>query len=900
METERRTAYRQEERFGRAGAIAPRGLKPEDRRPGSDSSIHGDPRVAAALEEYLQALEAGEPPSREEFLGRHAEISGTLAECLPGLELVRVIGKNFEDDSSREEIGEQRVGPSSTAFGARMDRLGDYRILREVGRGSMGVVYEAEQDSLGRRVALKVLPFASAIDPRQRQRFLIESQAAAQLHHPHIVPVFAAGFDRGVHFYAMQFIEGKTLAELIRKARGRDDEPLSADAAADGADGADDATREFAAEDHASSNVAGAAREAASGPTTSPRRLAFDPRTVARLGIQAARALEHAHALGVVHRDIKPGNLMVDSAGSLWVTDFGLARFRGDASLTRSGDLVGTLRYMSPEQAMARHGVVDQRTDVYALGLTLYELLTLRPAFEGQAHHDLIRQIATEDPTPPRKVDPSIPRDLETIVIKAACKEPAGRYATAQELADDLERFVDDRPIVARRPNLLERGARWTRRHRQVVVTAATVLALATVIGVAAVALQARKTDEARLTLLDYAKRSFRAVDVITMDAMQGATQMAMGRLGGIERDHMLEIYGKALEVYNETAKLPPTDLESRKIVARAIHRIGMTHAFLSRVHATSAGPDPEHLATAERGYRDAAARFDRILAEAPGDVDARRWQADAIGGWGLGWFLAMTDRPQEAVPYYRRAFDLRRGLALESGDIRVAADELGSLVWLTENFGTLYATLGEDAEAERVRKVFLATARELAGRPWAPGQARELAVPLAAIGGRATTPELRSFGLDMLRLAIRLDPDSPHANNNLSWLLASDPGISGEDVPVALASARKAVAADPKSWANWNTLGAAAYRARDWKAADEALEKSMSLNNGGTSIDWAFMAMSRWRQGKPDEAHRWLDRALQDKAPDPETRRFREEARALLDPGRAAGPVAGESAGHP
>ena len=195
--------------------------------------------------------------------------------------------------------------------------------------------------------------------------------------------------------------------------------------------------------------------------------------------MQAAEALEHAHALGVVHRDIKPANLMVDSRGELWITDFGLARIRGDVSLTRSGDIVGTLRYMSPEQALARRGVVDQRTDIYALGLTLYELLTLRPAFDGRDHHELLRQIAMDEPISPRRLNKAVPRDLETIIMKAICKEPSNRYATAQELADDLTRFCEDRPILARRPTVLERGRRWVRRHRQIVGTAVTVLVLA-------------------------------------------------------------------------------------------------------------------------------------------------------------------------------------------------------------------------------------------------------------------------------------------------------------------------------------------------------------------------------------------------------------------------------------
>ncbi len=201
-------------------------------------------------------------------------------------------------------------------------------------------------------------------------------------------------------------------------------------------------------------------------------------REAARLGLEAAEALEHAHQQGVLHRDIKPSNLMVDGRGHLWVTDFGLARFQGDVSLTATGDMLGTLRYMSPEQALANRAVVDQRTDVYSLGATFYELLTLRPAVEGHDRQELLRKISQEEPRRPRTINPAVPRDLETIIIKAMAKEPAGRYATAQELADDLRRFLDDRPILARRPGALERSARWARRHSAAIVVAVSLLVL--------------------------------------------------------------------------------------------------------------------------------------------------------------------------------------------------------------------------------------------------------------------------------------------------------------------------------------------------------------------------------------------------------------------------------------
>ena len=182
-----------------------------------------------------------------------------------------------------------------------------------------------------------------------------------------------------------------------------------------------------------------------------------------------------------MHRDIKPANLLLDVRGNLWVTDFGLARFQDEAGLTMTGDLLGTLRYMSPEQALGLRGVVDQRTDIYSLGVTLYELLTLRPAIVGTDRQELLRRLAQEEPIAPRRHDPAIPRELETILLKAMAKEQATRYATARELADDLRRFLEDKPIRAQRPTPWERVVKWARRHPSVVAATSIVLALALV-----------------------------------------------------------------------------------------------------------------------------------------------------------------------------------------------------------------------------------------------------------------------------------------------------------------------------------------------------------------------------------------------------------------------------------
>jgi WD40 repeat protein/serine/threonine protein kinase/predicted Zn-dependent protease len=473
---------------------------PADVAPRLDLPID-DPRLIQALEEYRAALESGHRPSRQSVLVRFPEIASALGGCLAALEFVHQVASR----AGQVNATELALGGGVSASQPRMP-LGDYRIIREVGRGGMGVVYEAEQLSLGRRVALKVLPFASALDAKQLQRFRNEAQAAAHLHHQHIVPVYSVGSERGVHFYAMQFIEGRTLAAMIAELRPLPDDdrpsiplspgesqgvppggPLPAPPVSDRSPAASDpdATSSYAASADAATGPPQTTRWAidlagdtdrrgmAAGSTDPSSRGPAFFRMAARLGQQAAEALEHAHQMGVIHRDIKPSNLLIDARGNLWVTDFGLAQVQGDTKLTLTGDLIGTLRYMSPEQAMANRVVVDHRTDIYSLGVTLYELLTLEPAFRGDDRRALLRQIAFEEPPAPRRINKAIPQELETIVLKAMAKNPSERYATAQELADDLDRFLNDVPIRARRPTILQRGRKFARRHKAVVATAA-------------------------------------------------------------------------------------------------------------------------------------------------------------------------------------------------------------------------------------------------------------------------------------------------------------------------------------------------------------------------------------------------------------------------------------------
>jgi len=419
-----------------------------------------DPRLIAAIEEYVALVDGGRTPDRGEFLSRHATIAGPLGECLAGMDLVDDAAWMFQSTSRC----------ASAAEGPSVFELGDYRIIREIGRGGMGVVYEAEQRSLGRRVALKVLPSAASMDPRQRQRFQLEAQAAALLHHEHIVPVFGIGSDRGVHFYAMQLIEGNPLTQVIHD--------LAAKSSIEHRPGTDGDRTQPAKP---------------SGPSSWTRARWSE---AARLGLQAAEALDHAHGMGVIHRDVKPSNLLIDGRGNLWVADFGLARLpQQDLDLTRTGDLVGTLRYMSPEQVRAESGEVGAATDVYSLGVTLYELLTLRPAFDAPNRQELIRRILDAEPARPRRINPSIPKDLETIVLKAMEKEPRARYASAGALADDLRRFLDDQPIRARRPGVIDRAVKWSRRHRPAVWAGLSALILTLVVSTGVLWDAKRRTD---------------------------------------------------------------------------------------------------------------------------------------------------------------------------------------------------------------------------------------------------------------------------------------------------------------------------------------------------------------------------------------------------------------------
>ncbi|MHC4958753.1 MAG: serine/threonine-protein kinase [Planctomycetota bacterium] len=393
------------------------------------------------VDQYLELYRAGTAPSVEEFAEQHPEQADAIREYLP---IAR----------SMESLGSEPDEPAEPP-----KELGDYRILREIGRGGMGVVYEAEQITLDRHVALKVLPFHARTSQVNLDRFSHEARAAARLHHTNIVPVFGVGRTGNTHYYAMQYINGKGLNDVIKevrelRSRGLETSPLAN------------------------------ARE-----THSPRNDYFH--NVADLGQQVADALAYAHRQGVLHRDIKPSNLMLDHDKTVWVTDFGLAKTVGASGHTQSGDLVGTLAYMAPERLVGRS---DERSDIYGLGATLYELATLQPAFERDHPHRMLKRIAEREPLPPRAIDPTIPRDLETIILKAIAKDPSRRYRKAGALREDLHRFRDGLPILARRSGLMDRSVKWAkRRPTAAALVAVSILAIALTLALWAKASRAEK-----------------------------------------------------------------------------------------------------------------------------------------------------------------------------------------------------------------------------------------------------------------------------------------------------------------------------------------------------------------------------------------------------------------------
>lgn len=413
------------------------------------SLANGDPAFDEIVEDFLNQLREGKNPSIEGFAKKHPNYADRIRELF--LTLIRVEG-----------IGDG-LGGGQDQFDShppQLDNLADYKIMRELGRGGMGIVYEAEQRSLDRLVALKVLPSPATSDKELLRRFQTEAQAAASLQHPNIVSVHGVGEDNGVHFIAMQLIDGVGLDEILqelKRFKNGQEHNFKMDALSNPSQGVSLLNSPMSDANSSISEKLDSSRKIEGRSKTSQYH-----RNVARIGIQASNALAHAHDQGVIHRDIKPSNLMLDSNANLWVTDFGLAKLLDDGHQSLSANIVGTIRYMAPERFS---GLADSRSDVYSLGITLYEMLTHTPAFPQQDRAHLIQHIHSSPPPKPRQIDPKIPKDLETIVLKSMAPESTKRYQTASQLSVDLNRFLEGRPIYARRTSTFEQIWLWCNRN---------------------------------------------------------------------------------------------------------------------------------------------------------------------------------------------------------------------------------------------------------------------------------------------------------------------------------------------------------------------------------------------------------------------------------------------------
>jgi serine/threonine protein kinase/tetratricopeptide (TPR) repeat protein len=577
-------------------------------------------RIEEILGGYIDRLNAGEILDRRMISREHPRYA---TEILDRLEVFR----KLESDADAE---------------APLGTLGDYTLRRRIGRGGMAVVYEAWQGSMERRVALKVLPVGVAADDRAFQRFMREARTAGRLEHASIVPVYGLGIEEQTPYYAMEYVEGETLAQVLAR-------------------------------------IGAGGRERTASPFGSRDRQDFYIVLADAFG-DVACGLQHAHSKGVVHRDIKPSNLILDAKRRLRILDFGLAWIEGQESLTLPGDVVGTPLYMSPEQARRRKIDVDHRTDVYSLGATMYEAFTGRPPFRGKDHQDTLSQVIERDPLEPRKVNPNVPASLETIVLKCLRKDPAERYGTAEALAQDLRRFVRGDPVEARPEPGWERFARRAWRHRSRIGALASValLALASLVLLLGWLASARRenarlyarhvTDGVmRLQLAELTLRaeSGRPVPIDPQDLFHEGDFAALMRESGADpiADCMLRLE-KAIETM-------PAGAEAHYHRARALALRGDTAAALESLDR-ALGHRP--------GFVPAAALREELSPRGAGPTGARgdRWSSawlaarDALrsGRWdeaasAYGALAALARDGNEPYLGSSIEFHVGRGLAL-------------------------------------------------------------------------------------------------------------------------------------------------------------------------------------------------------------------------------------------